>query len=695
MALPTTTKVPDTDLSGRILDTMFGTGWENIITGQENSIASGMVFPIMEGFNTVALTGVSLLFVWILCIGVMGTAHEGKALGKRYSTLWTPIRGALSVSMLAPVVKGMSLFQVALLVLVGWSINFANFVWDAGITAFVSQGGMLVASPPPQLQENANKLAESILLNQVTQAYFAYWEDKNIENGNVYEIAPDEDENNNEYIFAFNGPAEAGITEAMGKIIQPCPPDSICTERKNAIRQLISDIMPIADAIADSERSADVNDFVRAVDEYGNRVMTAMREHVEQTDDLAAELEQFKSQAVSAGWATAGSYYFSIAKINDRRRNAIQASAMAIDPNLDVISAHATQDFDRIMAGYHGYIRKSQQRNSTSAISETAQVADDSYVLGLLRKIFSFVFAENIFAGITTGLTENDPVATIIDYGHTLISGTVTGFVTYFAAAGTVGTAKGWSDSLVGQVAGIATAGTKSAFLGAAESVFKAASPMIIIMLIALFVFAFTIAYYLPALPMILWISGLVGWVILVLESLVAAPLWVAAHALPEGEGLAGQHGRQGYFLFLNVLIRPALMVTGLLFSMVLMAAIGKLIGLSMTILGISLAGRYTFGLISTIAMSVILCSLILIVAHKVYGLIAHFPATIMRWVGQQFHNLGEDQDEARVQRDFGAVGSRSENAVSRGTEAAFGDRSADRSKTKRSKTNIRDMSYM
>lgn len=96
MDLPTTAKVPDTDLSGRLLDAIFGAGWENVITGQHNSISAGMVFPILEALNTVALTGVSLLFIWVLSIGVVGTAHEGKALGKRYYSLDTDKRRSFS-----------------------------------------------------------------------------------------------------------------------------------------------------------------------------------------------------------------------------------------------------------------------------------------------------------------------------------------------------------------------------------------------------------------------------------------------------------------------------------------------------------------------------------------------------------------------------------------------------------------------
>lgn len=676
MPLPTSHTVPDTDLSASLLDTMFGSGWENIITGQGNTISNGMVFPILEGFNTVALLGISILFVWIVSMGVVGTAHEGKALGKRYSTLWTPVRGAFSVSMLAPIVKGMSMFQVGMLALVGFSINFANFVYETGVDAFVEQGGMLVATPPVQLQENASELATSILQNQVIQAYYQYWEDKELPSGSVYEAIYNEA--TREYIIQFNAPETADIkNEVMGKIVLSCPPDGICEERLNAVIQLVNDTLPIADAIVDPELNPDINAIVAAVDSYGTRVLNAMTSRAEEMASLGEELGEFRDQALSSGWATAGAYYFAIAKINDRRRNALESPAYSIDANIGVVSAHTTEDFERIMTSCETYIRNSLLRNSPSNISETAQVAENSQIMALFRRIFSWLFAERIFASLAEGMTENDPIATIIDYGHTLITGCETGFITYFAAAGAVGTAKGWSDSLFGQIIGVATAGTKSAFLGAAESVFRAAGPMIVVMLVALFIFAFSLAYYLPALPMVLWISCFVGWIILILESLVAAPLWVAAHALPEGNGLAGQHGRQGYFLLLNVLIRPALMVTGLLFSMVIMAGVGKFIGLSMQILGISLAGRYTFGITSTIAMSVILCSLILIVAHKIYGLIAHFPATIMRWVGQHFHNLGEDRDESRVRTGFDHVGSHSTKAVETGLGAAFGTKDA------------------
>jgi len=71
---------------------------------------------------------------------------------------------------------------------------------------------------------------------------------------------------------------------------------------------------------------------------------------------------------------------------------------------------------------------------------------------------------------------------------------------------------------------------------------------------------------------------------ILVLEAVVAAPVWIAAHAMPEGEGIAGEHGRRGYMMLINILLRPSLMVIGFFLSIVLISAFSKV---ALIILGI------------------------------------------------------------------------------------------------------------
>ena len=53
------------------------------------------------------------------------------------------------------------------------------------------------------------------------------------------------------------------------------------------------------------------------------------------------------------------------------------------------------------------------------------------------------------------------------------------------------------------------------------------------------------LAYWLPALPFFMWDLAVLGNYLLVLIAFMAAPLWMAAHAMPEGDGFSGDHARQ------------------------------------------------------------------------------------------------------------------------------------------------------
>ena len=160
--------------------------------------------------------------------------------------------------------------------------------------------------------------------------------------------------------------------------------------------------------------------------------------------------------------------------------------------------------------------------------------------------------------------------------------------------------------------------------------------------------------------------SSLVGWLILAIETIMAAPLWVVAHAMPEGEGFAGNHARQGYMLLLAVLIRPPLMVAGFFMSMVLIIGIGRLVGAGFLVYYSSVSADDVVGLPSVIAYIVILTSLMLTLTHRVFALITWLPDNVTRWVGQQLHNLGDAENERRMGHIFAAVGGKFEGGLGR-----------------------------
>ncbi|MBR5951546.1 MAG: DotA/TraY family protein [Actinomycetaceae bacterium] len=73
------------------------------------------------------------------------------------------------------------------------------------------------------------------------------------------------------------------------------------------------------------------------------------------------------------------------------------------------------------------------------------------------------------------------------------------------------------------------------------------------------------VAAGLPILPYFVFIFGVIGWILGVIQALVAAPLWACLHMTP-GQSFIGSE-RQGYMLLLSLFIRPALLITSLILS--------------------------------------------------------------------------------------------------------------------------------
>ena len=138
------------DASKQFLDTLLGQGWDAWGSGLGGSSAAELMLQLFSAFNLVALAVISALFLWVLAVAVAGTAHEGSPFGKKFSSLWMPLRFVGAMGALAPIFKGLSLFQVAILACIGFSINLGNFVWDLGTNYFVEHGGQITVQAPDQ-----------------------------------------------------------------------------------------------------------------------------------------------------------------------------------------------------------------------------------------------------------------------------------------------------------------------------------------------------------------------------------------------------------------------------------------------------------------------------------------------------------------------------------------------------------------
>ena len=170
---------------------------------------------------------------------------------------------------------------------------------------------------------------------------------------------------------------------------------------------------------------------------------------------------------------------------------------------------------------------------------------------------------------------------------------------------------------------------------------------------------SFALFYVLPFLPFIYFIFAVSGWVKSIFEAIVAMPLWALAHICRmDGEGLPGPAATNGYFLLLEIFLRPILIVFGLLCSIIIFSSMVDILNnifdlIVRNVAGFNSAGDYGGSFDSTMAymrapldeffftaMYVILCYMMGLSCFKLIDLI---PNNILRWAGVSIATFQEN----------------------------------------------------
>lgn len=194
----------------------------------------------------------------------------------------------------------------------------------------------------------------------------------------------------------------------------------------------------------------------------------------------------------------------------------------------------------------------------------------------------------------------------------------------------------------------------------------------------------FTTAYYVPLVPYMIFLFGVIGWFFSVIESMIAAPLVALILSSAEGEGVIGK-GETGIMILMNVFLRPSLMVIGFV-SGIMMSTVGVWI-LSATFkeaagyllisgmgaesgtaaLGLThdtaysqMGGldwqKYPFAnLLGALFYISIFVSMYVTLTQKAFTLIHNVPDKVMRWIGGTQESYGQDTS-AWTEETKGAV---------------------------------------
>lgn len=142
---------------------------------------------------------------------------------------------------------------------------------------------------------------------------------------------------------------------------------------------------------------------------------------------------------------------------------------------------------------------------------------------------------------------------------------------------------------------------------------------------------------YLPFIPFLLYLFGVIGWLISVIEAMVAAPLVAMGVTHPEGHDLLGK-AEQSVMLLLGVFIRPAAMVIGLILAITLnYIMVGFFnFGFIVTVNPIlnSLESGQSFQLVIVAATLIVYVYILIEVINQCFSMIFQIPDKLLRWIG-------------------------------------------------------------
>lgn len=194
---------------------------------------------------------------------------------------------------------------------------------------------------------------------------------------------------------------------------------------------------------------------------------------------------------------------------------------------------------------------------------------------------------------------------------------------------------------LLGLLTTLASIGTSATGLGyGIQNSLKLFLPGVVAFLGVLFVTGMVLSVYVPLIPFMIFTFAAIGWLISVLEAIVAAPLVAAAITHPEGHDLMGK-AEQAIMLLMGIFLRPVVMVIGFVAAVVMARVTLRIVNAGFshaaTAADITLSGWNIFGFVGLmIIYTMIVVSLVNLVFNA--GIVKLWE-TIWMWVG--FHQPG------------------------------------------------------
>lgn len=527
------------------------------------------------GFLNVAFW--SLFTVYILLAGgmaVLNSASEGRAFRKG-SEVWVAVRMILGLILIVPVPHNSTYYSTGQHVAIGCikiGSRAATYVWTKALEQMKDLKPLTPVLPPKAL-EFAHQLF-SISICVETQNFPKYPEPEIKESIKVYK---------DREVHSFNGdPAMGGIPAQCGKVVALKADDS-----NVAVQEILNSQIKLTNTLWYKIHSI-ARQFVAAhypLRNKGSMPQTSLVPLLNDYGDGIAKMasikfkpnekqrEIFFEEAKKGGWVMAGAWAYQLASLNEVVYSALDTLSTVTPPRYDWWAGTA-RVWER-----HKWVFALAEKWWQEQQAGITEVKDEAFTAFKEDSIFSFFdFARIKWFYDMTLVSDRtlNPIDKMVSLGHAIINTAWAALAAKASADVVTASIEGFAEkSIWGKAANFFTG--VPAILTKSTGAFMAAYvPLFWLALFSLIGGGIMLAYILPLIPFRLWIFGVARYIVRAMMAVLAAPLWAIAHVDSHGEGI-GQRASKGYHVLLEILLRPLLMVIGLLAGFIIITLLGEL----------------------------------------------------------------------------------------------------------------------
>ncbi|NDE90939.1 MAG: hypothetical protein EB059_07375 [Alphaproteobacteria bacterium] len=612
---------------------------------------------MMRFFSNALLIFASIKLLYELIQMVAETAHTGQVGGKQANKLWAPIRLVIAIGLLVPLASGLNSGQYIVLQIAKWGSGMASQAWKTFAEKLAENQTFAVAAPPNTypLSINAFKSyacvnivdhfangklpAEQMKAVPVTKTGFS----RLVFGNSVYADLCGYIEYSSP-IGLFTDSAEAKLSLELSNYNKQ-QFETVAGQLQNKAFELSDLILPGATTTATAESGDTLKKILLDYQtDIKNNLINKTKTNQNTMNEIVLKVQDASR---SEGWTSAGSWFLAITRAQGAIINGAQTIPTATGPNLAVLS----DKYPDVYAYYKRFsdfidnqLLKSNIYSPASGVAPDPDV--DSTGVGLTPGDGASSAADGLFIlmdkmAIIAGLWAPDerkafgdlggttnPFAEIASLGYKKIR-LALDFISLSATTGII--------SLVsGIVGGFFKPGIASAGLNAVSAL-TGGLMALLMMVVTLFMLAgVTLAFIVPMLPFTRFFFSILTWLGSVIEGMILVPFWALAFLTPNGEGFSGQNTRNGFFLILQIFIRPILCIFGLIAAMLLFYIAAKFLNASFyaATRGVGIYVGSAMGFMAKLVYSVMYAALIYSSANISFKMIEHLPKHALKWMG-------------------------------------------------------------